>query len=111
MKILHNTIFVLGIISSMHINAQTKKAQSHLTPKTNTTSNTVEKKVISEDEFLKKHTEVKNISWEAGYVATLEKTDGSKEVYHLDNRTDEKKFVANYGKILRQSHPYIKQGE
>ncbi len=111
MKIFRITIITLCIMSTVKLNAQTKKVQPHIKPKVPNTSIAVEKKFISVEEFLKLHTEVKNISWGTGYVATLEKTDGSKEVYHLDNRSDEKKFVSSYGQILRQSNPIIKQGE
>ena len=111
MKIFRFAIFALCIVSSMQLKAQSKRVQSHTSQKLSSTNNNVEKKVISESDFLKKYTSVKNISWEPGYVAILEKTDGSKELYHLDNRTDEKKFVAKYGQILRQSQTNKKSGE
>ena len=111
MKTIFGAILGISLIASVSAGAQTKKAHSSIkaikpviiAPKT--TAPATNKKVMNEEEFLVRFPEVKTITWAPGAVATLEKADGSKEQYSLDNYMEEKRFIAVYGKILRRAMP------
>lgn len=109
MKIIHRFLLISSLFVTVFSFGQNKsgKKVNHAAHKPTVQ---VEQKVISEDAFLKKHTNVQSITWQPGYIVTLTKTDGSKETYRLDNRADEKKFVAAYGQILRQKTPVKNSG-
>ena len=109
MKTISRAILGICLIASVSAGAQTKKAHSTvkstkpatIAPKTIVPASN--SKVMGEEEFLKRFPEVKHITWAPGAVATLEKADGTKEQYSLDNYQEEKRFIAAYGKILRRA--------
>ena len=111
MKTIFGAIWGICLIANVSAGAQTKKAHSSIkTTKpgsiaTKTIVSAPNNKVMNEVEFLKAFPEVKQITWAPGAVATLEKADGSKEQYSLDNYMEEKRFIAVYGKILRRAMP------
>ena len=111
MKTIIRVVLCVCLMASLSAGAQAKKA--HTATGTIKPANSAAKKggsfanskVMTEEEFLKNFPEVKGITWAPGSVVTLEKADGSKEQYTIDRFDDEKKFVAAYGRILRQSQP------
>jgi hypothetical protein len=94
MKLLFKAALGVCLLASMSANAQSKTA-----PAKNGSKTTAVKKADPVTEFKKRNPDVKSIWWDPGMMLTIEKVDGTKEVYSMDVFKDEQKAKSLYGDI------------